>query len=97
MIVVIFKAVIGSVDYEYAKTADRLRTLALEEFGCLDFQALTDGQAEIALSYWPTEEALAAWRAHPEHLAAQRAGRQRWYQSYSVEVATITRSHRSTD
>jgi heme-degrading monooxygenase HmoA len=34
-----------------------------------------------------------AWRAHPEHLLAQQAGRERWYASYTVQVAAITREY----
>jgi heme-degrading monooxygenase HmoA len=93
MIVVIFRATIRAVDPEYFQVAARMRTLAIEEFGCGAFHAVTEGRTEIALSYWPSAEALAAWRAHPEHRAAQEAGRQRWYESYTVEVATITRDY----
>ncbi len=93
MIVVIFRATIRAVDPEYSQVAARLRTLALEEFGCLAFHAVTEGRTEIALSYWPTAEAIAAWRAHPEHRTAQQRGQRLWYESYSVEVATITREY----
>lgn len=94
MIVVIFRATIRAVDSEYFQVAARMRTLAIEEYGCLAFHAVTEGQTEIALSYWPSEEAIAAWRSHPEHRAAQETGQQRWYESYSVEVATVTRGYR---
>ena len=93
MIVVIFRATMRMVDAEYVQVAARLRALALDEFGCLDFHSVTEGRTEIALSYWESPAALAAWRAHPEHLRAQEAGRERWYHSYSVEVATLTRSY----
>lgn len=95
MFVVIFRATIRSLDAEYARTAARMRTLALEEFGCLEFHAVAEGQHEVALSYWPSEEAIRAWRSHPEHLLAQKAGRERWYESYSVQVAQVTREYRS--
>jgi heme-degrading monooxygenase HmoA len=32
---------------------------------------------------------------HPEHVLAQRAGRERWYESYSVEIAEVRRADRS--
>ena len=95
MFVVIFRARVRTVDDEYGQVAARLRTLALEQFGCTEFHALTEGNDEIALSYWPSEAAIAAWRAHPEHVAAQKLGRERWYESYSVEVASIGRQYRS--
>lgn len=93
MYVVIFRARVRVLDAEYSRMAGRMRELALGEFGCLGFQAVTEGQDEIALSYWPSEDAIRAWKAHPEHLLAQRTGRERWYESYSVQVAEVTREY----
>ncbi|NBO63915.1 MAG: antibiotic biosynthesis monooxygenase [Acidobacteria bacterium] len=93
MFVVIFKAKIRAVDPEYSQLAAQLRSLALTDFGCLEFHSVSDGDTEIALSYWPSTEAIAAWRAHPEHLRAQQSGQSRWYEYYSVQVATITRQY----
>jgi heme-degrading monooxygenase HmoA len=45
------------------------------------------------LSYWPDEASIRAWRAHPEHRLAQQAGQDRWYASYTVQVATIAREY----
>jgi heme-degrading monooxygenase HmoA len=70
-----------------------LRELALTEFGCLEFHPVSDGANEVALSYWPSEEHVRAWRAHPEHVEAQRRGSEYWYESYSVQVATISRAY----
>jgi heme-degrading monooxygenase HmoA len=93
--VVIFRARIRAFDAEYARAAERMRELALGEFGCLEFHAVSDGDREVALSYWPSEEAIRAWRSHPEHVLAQRAGSERWYASYSVEIAEVRRAYRS--
>lgn len=93
MIVVIFRAKIRAVDPEYSQVAARLRSLALDDFGCLAFHSASEGDTEIALSYWPSPESVAAWRNHPEHLLAQQAGQERWYESYSVEVATVARHY----
>lgn len=96
MYVVIFRARIHRLDEQYTATAARMRELALREFGCLAFHACSEGLDEIALSYWPDEAAIQAWRAHPEHVEAQRLGRTRWYASYSVEVAHVERSYAGT-
>jgi heme-degrading monooxygenase HmoA len=93
MLVVIFRARIRGLDAEYLRVAERMRELAMREFGCLGFQAVTEGQDEIALSYWPDEAAIRAWKAHPEHQRAQQAARDRWYESYSVQVATVSRDY----
>jgi heme-degrading monooxygenase HmoA len=92
-LVVIFRARLRAFDAEYSSTASRMRELALSQFGCLEFQAATEGDHEVALSYWPDEASIRAWRAHPEHLLAQQAGRERWYASYTVQVATISREY----
>ena len=93
MWVVIFRATLKTLDDGYAATAARMRELALVEFGCIAFHALTENHEEIALSYWPDEQHIQAWRAHPEHVQAQRLGREKWYGTYSVEVARVERSY----
>ncbi|MFI4940569.1 MAG: antibiotic biosynthesis monooxygenase family protein [Burkholderiales bacterium] len=94
MVVVIFRAKIRVLDGEYAKVAARMRDLALKEYGCLEFQAVTEGNDEIALSYWPDEARVRAWKSHAEHLLAQQLGRERWYESYVVQVAQVSREYR---
>lgn len=93
MFVVIFRARVLRFDEDYSRVAARMRDLAIGRFGCLEFHAVTEGQHEVALSYWPDEESIRAWRNHPEHVLAQQKGRDRWYESYSVQVAEITREY----
>lgn len=95
MFVVIFRARARQLDAEYAAMAARMRELALTEFGCLDFCAVTEGDQEVALSYWPDEASIRAWKQHADHLMAQQLGRERWYAAYSVEVAEVKRAYRS--
>lgn len=94
MYVVIFRARVREFDDEYSTVAAQLRELALSRFGCIEFQTLTEGHDEIALSYWPDEASIRAWKAHADHLLAQRLGRERWYESYQVQVAQITRDYK---
>lgn len=96
MYLVVFRAEVKHLDADYVAMAARLRDLALTEFGCLEFHALTEGDQEIALSYWPDLEAVARWRTHDEHLLAQQLGRERWYRSYRVEISRIERSYRGS-
>ncbi len=93
MIVVIFRAKMRSIDDEYLETAKRMRELAMTQFSCKEFHAVCEDGEEVALSYWPDEASIKAWREHPEHKEAQRRGQQKWYQSYRVEVANITREY----
>ncbi len=94
MFVVIFRAKVRSTDSEYSQVAAKMRELALGQFGCLEFAAVTEGADEIALSYWPSEAHIRAWKAHADHVLAQQLGRERWYESYTVQVAEVTREYR---
>jgi heme-degrading monooxygenase HmoA len=94
MYVVIFRANVRSLDAEYLETARRMRDIAISQFGCIEFHSVTEGRDEVSLSYWPDEASIRAWKAHPEHVLAQQAGRERWYESYSVQVARIGREYR---
>jgi heme-degrading monooxygenase HmoA len=95
MYVVIFKAKVKALDADYAATAERLRTLALEQFNCIAFEAFSENGNEVALSYWHSEADIRAWKQHLPHLDAQQAGRSRWYSAYTVEVARIERRYES--
>lgn len=93
MYVVIFRAKVRTLDDEYFRVAARMRELALTQFGCLEFQSVSEGNDEISLSYWADEASILAWKKHAEHVIAQQLGRERWYESYRVEIAAITRRY----
>jgi len=94
MFAVIFKAKPGIQDDEYGKTVARMRDLAFTQYGCLDFVAVTEGEQEIAISYWESEEAIRAWKNDGEHALAQGNGQKKWYQSYTVQVVEIKREYK---
>lgn len=89
MYAVIFRAVLKNPDPAYRDAAEKLRERAINRYGCLGFSATTQGNEEIAVSYWETLEQIAAWKGDPEHLQAQRLGLSKWYQSCQVEVAEV--------
>ena len=94
MYIVIFRAQIKQLDDDYYTTAQRMRALAINDYGCVEFtSALEDGQ-EIALSYWNNEADIARWKQDPQHRQAQQLGVSRWYWSYHVEVVNIIRHYR---
>jgi heme-degrading monooxygenase HmoA len=93
MYVVIFRAKLREIDAEYLQLALRLRDLALTRFGCIEFQSMTAGDDELALSWWPDLPSIQRWKAHAEHLTAQQLGRQHWYASYQVQIAEVRREY----
>ena len=91
MYVVIFKATVAELDDEYFRTAEKLKELAIEKYGCQNFVSVTEGDEEIALSYWQTRQQIRDWKNDPEHRAAQARGRDKWYKSFSVEICEIVK------
>lgn len=94
MYAVIFRAKPGTQDDGYGKTVARMRELAFGKYGCLDFVAVTEGDQEIAISYWENEEAIREWKSDSEHSLAQETGRSKWYESYIVQVVEIKREYK---
>lgn len=91
MYAVVFRAEINELDSAYTETALRMRELALNEYGCTEFISSTESGSEIAISYWPSLEAIQAWKDDPEHRRAQELGKSKWYKSYQVQVVEILR------
>ena len=89
MYAVIFRAKTKKLDKTYLETAKRMRELALNEYGCLEFTAVTEGENEIAISYWDSLEQIKRWKQNIEHLTAQRLGQEKWYEDYSVEIVEV--------
>lgn len=93
MYAVIFKAKVGEQDAQYSEMVKLMRELAFKHYNCLDFIAVTEGEQEIALSYWSNEEDIRRWHADAQHAMAQTLGREKWYASYVVEVVKIERRY----
>jgi heme-degrading monooxygenase HmoA len=47
----------------------------------------------ITVSYWKDEASINAWKQHLSHQAAQRLGREKWYQDYMIRVARVERAY----
>ena len=96
MYAVIFRAEIAGIDSEYRESAEKLRKLAIEKYGCREFVSASEGNAEIAISYWDSKDQIREWKQDPEHLLAQAKGKENWYHSYSVEITEVQRSYNSS-
>ena len=93
MYAVIFQAEFSEQDREYAETAKSMRERAIKEYGCLEFVSVCEGNTEISISYWASEEQIKRWKNDSEHLIAQRKGKERWYRSYRIQVTEIKRAY----
>lgn len=91
---VIFTSVRTGVDGGYAETAALMNALAARQPGYLGVEsAHSPGGLGITVSYWASEEAIAAWKANVDHQVAQSRGRADWYSDYQVRVARVERAH----
>ena len=85
---VIFTSERTEVAEGYEQTAGEMEALAAQQAGYLGIES-ADG---ITVSYWRSLEDIAAWRRQADHLAAQRAGREKWYRRYALRVARVERA-----
>ena len=86
MITTIFRSRLNDEHLEaYAKTAVRIEALArtMPGFVSIKFFAAEDGE-RLSIVEFESWETMKAWRANPEHLEAQRLGREKFYTDFSV-------------
>jgi len=93
MYAVIFKAEINKMDSSYSAMAKRMRELAINKYGCIKFNSVTEDNNEIAISYWDTKEQIIEWKQNKEHLKAQELGKNKWYKNYSVEIVEVIKQY----
>ena len=79
---------------DYARAAERMAQLASVQPGYLGVDSLRDANGVgITVSYWSSEEAIAAWRRNAEHTITREQGRKQWYQEYELRVAKVERAY----
>jgi heme-degrading monooxygenase HmoA len=95
MLVVLFRSRLVPQPDGYAEMAQEMLDTAKSMPGFIDVKAFKAEDGErLTLVWWEDAETLRAWRTHARHLVAQQAGRERWYEYYTLEVAEVIRSKR---
>ncbi len=75
---------------EYHQMAPRILEIARSMPGFVDFKAFeADDGERVSVITFSSMQAQRAWRDHPEHRAAQQAGRDRFYASYDITVSEV--------
>jgi glutathione S-transferase len=94
---VIFSNQRASEVSDYDVTAERMEALARSMPGYLSHVSArgADGFG-VTVSYWSSLDAIAQFRAEAEHAEAQRKGRERYYASYDLRVARVTKQRTFT-
>ena len=59
-------------------------------FSLKDFSA-QDGEF-LVIAEFDSLKSVDAWKAHPEHLAAQRRGREEFFADYHIQVCNVLRT-----
>jgi heme-degrading monooxygenase HmoA len=76
----------------YDEMADAMEELVAEQPGYLGHEFARDGIG-INVSYWQTLEDIKNWKYLEQHLAAQKLGKEKWYQSYKVRICKVERDY----
>jgi len=91
---VIFASRRGAGDQGYGAMAQRMAELAAQQPGYLGADSARDADGfGITVSYWASEQAIAAWKAHAEHQLAQQQGQSCWYEHYEIRIAKVERAY----
>jgi heme-degrading monooxygenase HmoA len=92
---VVFTSLRAPIDEGYSDTAKAMFELVQSQPGFLaaDTARGPDGFG-ITVAYFTDEPSIAAWKAHPDHAAAQAQGREKWYDSYALHIAKVERAYR---
>lgn len=97
MITIVFRTRLNpGIDMaELERLGARMAELASAMPGFFDYKefAAEDGEA-LSLIQFVSLEALAAWRNHPEHLEAQRRGREAFFAEYQIQICELLRETR---
>ena len=97
MVVVVFRSRLKpGVEKEIEALGARMYELASRMPGYVSYREYqaADGEA-AAIVEFESAETLKAWREHPEHRAAQAAGRERFFSSYRIQVCKVERDYSS--
>ena len=96
MIVTVFRSRLRpGIRDEYVALVDRMTEIAETMPGYVSHKGFfADDGERVTIVEFETEEGMRAWRTNPEHVAAQKLARQRYYTEYHVQVCTLDREAR---
>lgn len=93
MIVTVFRSrLMPGLREDYVALVERMVDIASSMPGYISHKGFfaEDGE-RCTIVEFESEEAQRAWRMHPEHRAAQRAGRETYYECYSLQICELKR------
>ena len=94
MVVILFRSRLTSeAGADYQALDAELSEMVKSQDGFIDVKSFSAADGErLTVVWWRDEASLAEWRNQMRHREAQNTGRQKWYEYYDMDVATIVRS-----
>jgi heme-degrading monooxygenase HmoA len=82
---------------EYVALVERMNELARTMPGYISHKGFfADDGERVTIVEFEHEEGLRAWRTNPEHRAAQKKAREKYYSEYHIQVCTLDRESKFT-
>jgi heme-degrading monooxygenase HmoA len=79
---------------EYGQVAEHMYELVQQIPGFISIGSYPEPDGgELTIARFASEDALEAWRTHPEHRQAQQLGRNKFYESYWIQVCKTVRDY----
>jgi heme-degrading monooxygenase HmoA len=91
MIVTVFRSrLMPGLKDEYVALVDRMQEIAKTIPGYISHKGFfADDGERVTIVEFEHENGQKAWRTHPEHIAAQRDGRLKYYAEYDIKVCEV--------
>ena len=98
MVVTIFRSRLRQDNADaFHELADQMLTVARSMPGFISYKSFrADDGERCSIIEFESAETLRAWREHPDHVAAQRRGREQYYEQYTLQVTEPVRESRFT-
>ena len=93
MIVTVFRSRLRpGLREEYVALVEKIAAVARTMPGYISHKGFfADDGERVTIVEFEHEEGMRAWRTNPEHLAAQKLARARYYAEYHVQICTLDR------
>lgn len=82
----------GKQEVAYHSMAAKMLQLAEKQEGFLGYESARE-EIGITVSYWDSLEAIQQWKNQPEHLLAQKKGKEIWYAAYTIRICKVERAY----
>ncbi|OGA72786.1 MAG: hypothetical protein A3F77_17870 [Betaproteobacteria bacterium RIFCSPLOWO2_12_FULL_67_28] len=92
MVLTVFRNRLRPEALDYPRWAARISELAQRMPGHLSHKTFVAEDGErVTIVEFESEEAQRAWRLHPEHIEAQKKGRQSFYSEFRLQICSVQR------